>query len=70
MTALSGLGTLGERDFVVGTQALDGTDRIIYNQTTGKLYYDADGNGSTASIQIALLGALPTLTSDDFNIVA
>jgi Ca2+-binding RTX toxin-like protein len=53
------------------TTAHAAQDRIIYNTTTGALYYDADGNGSTAAIQIALLGASthPTLVAEDFVVM-
>jgi len=67
MTGLSTLGALSINDFkktsgtgvgtpVTGYTALDSTDHIIYNQTSGALYYDADGSGTTAAIQIALIG--------------
>jgi uncharacterized delta-60 repeat protein len=48
-------------------------DRILYNTTTGALYYDADGTGTASeAVQIAQLGALthPTLSNLDFYIIA
>ena len=49
------------------TAAHDATDRFIYNSTTGALYYDADGTGATAAVQVALLGSTthPTLLYSD-----
>jgi Ca2+-binding RTX toxin-like protein len=50
------------------TAAHDADDRIVYNTTTGALYYDADGTGTDASpIQFATLTGSPdTVTAADF----
>lgn len=47
-------GSLGENEFVLGTAAQDADDRIIYDQSTGRLYYDADGNGAGAAVLFAI----------------
>lgn len=53
------------------TAAQDAFDRIIYNTSTGALYYDEDGLGGVSSIQFALLGtsAHPGLATDDFRVI-
>src|SRR5207342_2538765 len=56
-----GQGGLAPGAFVVGTQAGDADDRIIYDQTTGNLYYDADGNGAGAAVQFATLSSHPII---------
>ena len=50
----------------------DADDRVVYNTTTGALYYDADGSGSVAAVQIALLGTSshPTIAYTDFAVIA
>lgn len=50
----------------------DLTDRIIYNTSTGALYYDADGSGNKSPIQIAVIGTqqVTGLSSTDFLITA
>lgn len=50
-------------------RAADNNDYIVYETDTGKLFYDADGNGAAASLQIALLGNKPALTYADFVLV-
>lgn len=47
----------------------DASDRIIYNTTTGDLYYDADGLNGTAAVKFAVIGTHPTLAAIDFTIV-
>ena len=37
------------------TTAQDASDRLICDTSTGYLYYDADGSGGAAAIQIAVL---------------
>lgn len=69
-TAAGPVGALDVNAFVAGAAAADASDRIIYDSSTGALYYDADGNGSTfAQIQFATLGTTvhPTnITAADF----
>jgi Ca2+-binding RTX toxin-like protein len=48
-------GPLAAERFVIGTAAQDASDNIIYNDVTGALYYDSDGNGAAAAIQFAQL---------------
>ncbi|MDP3302467.1 MAG: calcium-binding protein [Sulfuricurvum sp.] len=57
--------------FVLGTQAADADDYLIYDQSTGKLYYDADGsNAKVKAVQIALIGTTDhaVLTFEDFTV--
>ncbi len=50
--------------------AIEADDRILYDTTTGLLYYDADGSGAAAAIKFALIGAgaHPMLAAADFMI--
>ena len=59
---------LNPLDFVLSTAVLDASDRIIYDQSNGAIYYDADGSGAVAAIQIAIIGVEThsTITSTDF----
>jgi Ca2+-binding RTX toxin-like protein len=61
---------LGATQFVLGTTALDANDRFIYNRTTGALFFDLDGNGATAQVQIATLNSLPSINSNDIFVTA
>ncbi|WP_293749166.1 M10 family metallopeptidase C-terminal domain-containing protein [Limnohabitans sp. Rim8] len=75
-SVMSGLGSetgvLGEDAFWSGLgikTSHDETDRIIYNNTTGALYYDADGTGSITALHFAQLPAGTMLTAWDFYII-
>ena len=48
------------------TAAADADDRIIYDPTTGALYYDPDGNGGGAAVQFATLAPGLALENDNF----
>ncbi len=61
---------LGKDAFWKGAKAHDASDRIVYNQKTGALYYDEDGNGSKSAIQIGTLPKkLKTMNEKDFFII-
>jgi Ca2+-binding RTX toxin-like protein len=73
------IGTVSASDFVsssnaAGAVARDATDHFIYNSGTGALYYDADGSGAGAKVQIATLSAPsasaphPALTAADIHV--
>ncbi len=55
-----GTGTLAGKsiasaNYKVGTAAGDGNDYLIYDPATDKLFYDKDGNGSNAAVQIGTI---------------
>ena len=62
------LGPLPASAFVNGTAAVTADQHLIYQQSTGNLYYDSDGVGGAAQVQIALLSTKPALTSQSFTI--
>jgi Ca2+-binding RTX toxin-like protein len=57
-----GTGVLAASAFTTGSAAADASDRVIYDPTTGALYYDADGSGGGAAVQIATLSTGLALT--------
>jgi Ca2+-binding RTX toxin-like protein len=51
--------------FVIGTAAVDSNDRFIYNRANGTLFFDVDGVGGIAEIQIAKLSSGLDLTNNN-----
>jgi Ca2+-binding RTX toxin-like protein len=49
--------------------AVDSSDRLIYNKNTGALYFDDDGSGGHAAVQIATLGVKLAISAADFLVV-
>ncbi len=69
--AFAGLtnGPLAAADFVLGTTAQDTSDRILYDQSTGQVWYDADGTGGTAAVHFIDITPKPVLVATDFLIL-
>jgi Ca2+-binding RTX toxin-like protein len=62
-------GALGGGAFQAGTGATTAQHRIIYDNETGDIYYDADGTGATQKVLFARLAAQTALTAADFEVV-
>ena len=60
------MGQSGGRGFLA---AHDADDRIIYDENSGALFYDADGSGAGAAVQFASLRHHPAITAADFLVV-
>lgn len=67
--ALGAAGNLTAGFFFAGTTAHDTNDHVIYNQATGVLAYDADGNGGLPAVQFGVLTNEPTLAAADFVVI-
>jgi Ca2+-binding RTX toxin-like protein len=62
-------GTLKASQFRLGSSANNSSQRFIYNTSNGALFFDVDGNGASAQIQIATLSGLPSLSASSFTII-
>jgi len=69
MPKLGGAGRLSSAKFVLGTKAKEADDRLIYDRSTGKLYYDADGSGAIAKQLILHFTNKPALNAGEFVII-
>lgn len=70
-TTISGA-TISNAEFAAGanlTSSMTEGTVLLYNWTTGALYYDADANGSGAGELIAILGNAPGLVAADIDIM-
>jgi hypothetical protein len=64
-----GLGPLGASAFRQGAAAADSSDRIIYDGSSGALFYDPDGTGGDAAVQFATLPLDLALDHQEFFVV-
>ncbi|MBF9233911.1 right-handed parallel beta-helix repeat-containing protein [Microvirga alba] len=62
-------GTLSKDAFWIGAKAHDASDRIIYNNKTGVLYYDPDGTGKAPAVEFAKLDKYLKMTADHFFVI-
>ncbi len=61
-------GALDAESFVIGTAAVDGNDRIVYDKNSGALLFDADGNGGAAAIRFTTVTGGISMAAEDFLI--
>lgn len=61
-------GAVSGNDFVLGTEATDKTDHFLYDQKTGRLFYDPDGSGSDDKILMATLDNKADVSASDIFI--
>jgi Ca2+-binding RTX toxin-like protein len=61
-------GALAASAFHLGEAAADAGDRIVYDQATGRIFYDADGSGTAAAVHFATLTKGTAITHADFVI--
>ena len=62
-------GALAAGAFAHGTTAADADDRIIYDDPTGRLFFDADGAGGADAVQFAIVGKNLAISASDFFVV-
>ena len=62
----------GDVRFFAGAGAAaghDADDRVVYNTSTGQLYYDDDGSGAHAAQLVATLQAGAALAATDISVI-
>lgn len=62
-------GALNPIELAVGIKATTAAQHLVYNPNSGALFYDSDGSGSEAQVQIALLAGKPALDASDFLLI-
>jgi len=68
-SAFTATGIMAAAAFYTGSQAHDSNDRIVYDNTTGALFYDSNGSATGGSVKIADLSTGLSLTYKDFLII-
>ncbi|WP_427159850.1 VCBS domain-containing protein [Aliinostoc sp. HNIBRCY26] len=62
-------GVLAQTQFVLGSVAQNESSRFIYNQSTGTLFFDVDGTGSSRQVQIATLSNKAVIDSTNIVVI-
>ena len=75
-TAMSALGasgrfSAGDARFIANASgtAQDSSDRVVYETTSGELWYDSDGVGSAEALLVAVLDGAPALSATDIDVI-
>jgi Ca2+-binding RTX toxin-like protein len=70
-SALAGYaaGALNASELALGPSATLPGQHLVYNAATGALFYDDDGSGAHAKVQIAVFSTLPVLDAGDFVLI-
>ncbi|MGF1987811.1 MAG: calcium-binding protein [Nostoc sp. ZfuVER08] len=63
-------GAIAANQFIIGSGVTTSSQRFIYNQSNGSLFFDQDGTGAIARIQIATLNTGLSLTNADIFVNA
>ena len=72
-TVFAGIGPTGplkNKYFHIGKSAADDNDRIIYNDNSGKFFYDSDGKGGAHQVLFAKAAPHLALDASDFVVFA
>ena len=68
--AFGSVGSISAGAFNTTSATIEADDRIIFNRSTGDLFYDADGKGGIAAVQFATLASVAgTLSAQDFIVI-
>ena len=62
-------GTLANDNFVLGSAATNGNQRFIFNNESGELFFDSDGNGSSEQKLLAKLDGVSGLSAGDIQLL-
>lgn len=62
-------GAVTSEQFKIGSAAADQSDRFIYNNTTGALFFDADSTGASSQIQFVQFATNRAITNNNILVI-